>query len=553
MKSREAAITQSLLSIGVLTAVVVLMTSTALAPKAQAQASTSLDSCPPRQPVLRLAIVSGDESYSTHPAEARFQSTHYSRLHQMPLFGVDPLEEKIDPAYGVAESWEYLPGAKGLIVKIRDGLTFNNGAPITVDDVVFSIELLSSKFADSQISGTLKGVGVTAKVIDAKTVRIDFAKGSPTFDLELSPLVFPLYITSRAYHSNGDMSQEAFDRFRAKPLAAGPYHVVARQAQQFITLEAARRDPLLGCPVYDRIEIRNVPETGTRMSQFRTSQLDIVTGSRDLVAQAKSAGATISSRPDANMIGLYIFQTDREDNVFHNEDVRKAAAYAIDHKLLAETIWGGVGVRPWGCTWPPSTEISARNPRYMKACQTPYAYDPAKAKAHLAAAGFAPGNGPTIKLEYSMSYPEEGAMAEAMQPMLNAVGFKAMVERVDIAERNRRRNNYGHINTLLFFGPGGRITGLAGAYSVWGPGQHWGPKHDKDVVAALEHASRAGSLDEYTDAMADLGQLIHDRAYGPGFFSAGAVFFIRKGIPDWGLERSRGRGLLNLAGLVTRR
>ena len=69
--------------------------------------------------MLRLAIVSGDESYSTHPAEARFQSTHYSRLHQMPLFGVDPLEEKIDPAYGVAESWEYLPGAKGMIVKIR--------------------------------------------------------------------------------------------------------------------------------------------------------------------------------------------------------------------------------------------------------------------------------------------------------------------------------------------------------------------------------------------------------------------------------------------------
>ena len=191
------------------------------------------------------------------------------------------------------------------------------------------------------------------------------------------------------------------------------------------------------------------------------------------------------------MIGLYIFQTDREDNVFHKEDVRKAAAYAIDHKLLAETIWGGVGVQPWGCTWPPSTEISARNPRYLKACQTPYPYDPAKAKAHLAAAGYAPGQGPTIKLEYSMSYPEEGAMAEAMQPMLNAVGFKAMVERVDIAERARRRNNGGHINTLLFFGPGGRVTGLAGAYSVWGPDQHWGPKHDKDVVAALQRASSA--------------------------------------------------------------
>jgi ABC-type transport system substrate-binding protein len=419
--------------------------------------------------------------------------------------------------------------------------------------VVFSLELTSSKFADSQISGTLKGIGVSAKVIDRKTVQIDFSKGSPTFDQELSPLVFPLYVTSRAYHSNGDMSQEAFDRFRSNPLGAGPYRVVSRQAQQFITLEAARKDPLLGCPVYDRIEIRNVPETGTRMSQFRAGQQDVISGSRDLIGQAKSAGASIANRPDANMIGLYIFQTDREDNVFHKEDVRKAAAYAIDHKLLAETIWGGLGTRPWGCTWPPSTEISARNPRYMKACQTPYPYDPEKAKSHLAAAGYAPGRGPTIKLEYSMSYPEEGAMAEAMQPMLNAVGFKAIVERVDIAERSRRRNTGNHINTLLFFGPGGRVTALAGAYSVWGPDQNWGPKHDKDVVAALQRASSAGSLDEYTEAMADLGEFIHHRAYGPGFFSAGSLFFIRKGIPDWGLERSQGRGLLNLAAFVTRR
>jgi hypothetical protein len=53
--------------------------------------------------------------------------------------------------------------------------------------------------------------------------------------------------------------------------------------------------------------------------------------------------------------------------------------------------------------------------------------------------------------------------------------------------------------------------------------------------------------------MAHLGELIHGRAYGPGFFSAGSLFFIRKGIADWGLDRSRGRGLLNLTALVTKR
>ena len=552
MKTRGALGTLAILWAEAAAAIIIALTVAGPIPTA-AQSAAALAACPPRQPRLRIATVSGDDSYSSHPAETRFSSTPYARLHQVPLFGADPQEEQIDASYGVAESWGYLPGATGLRLKVRQGLTYNNNAPITAEDVVFSVELAASKFADSQLSGTLRGIGVSAKLIDDRTVEINFTKGSPTFDLEVSPLVFPVYVTSKAYHSDGEISQAAFDKFRANPLAAGPYRVVARQAHQFVTLEAARKDPLLGCPLYDRIEIRNVSETGTRMSQFRTGQQDIISGSRDLVDQARKSGATVFSRPDANIIGLYIFHTDRPENVFHKEDVRKAAAYAIDHKLLAETIWGDVGTRTWGCTWPPSTEISTRNARYLKACRTPYPYDPAKARSHLIAAGYAPGKGPTIKLEYSASYPEEGAMAEAMQPMLNAVGFNAVVERVDLAERNRRRHSGGHVNTLLFFGPGGRVTALSGAYSVWGPDQGWGPKHDKDVVAALQRASRAGTLDEYTEAMAELGELIHGRAYGPGFFAAGAIFFVRTGIADWGLERSVGRGPLNLAALVTRR
>ncbi len=552
MKNRGFKIAQGALSAG-LFAATVFATALTVPSAVLAAGDTSLNNCPARKPVLRIATVTGSESYSPHPAEARFGSTHYTRIHQMPLFGVNPLENEFDASYGVAESWKYLPGAAGLIIKVRQGLTFNNGTPITPEDVVFSVQLSGSKFADSQINGTLKGIGVSAKVIDKNTVRIDFAKGSPTFNLELSPLVFPLYVTSKAYHSNGSMSQEAFDKFRAKPLAAGPYRVIARQAEQFITLVADRKDPLLGCPVYERIEIRSVLETGTRMNQFRTGQFDIISGSRDLVRQAKKIGATIASKPDANTIGLYIFQADYEGNVFANKDVRLAAAYAIDHKLIGETIWGGIGIRPWGCTWPPATEISTSNPRFMKACGTPYPYDPAKAKKHLAAAGYKPGKGPTIIIEYSVSYPEESALAEAMQPMLKAVGFDAKVERTDRAERNRRRHKGGHINTLLFFGPGGRVTSLAGAYSVWGPDRGWGPKHDKDIVAALKRASRASSILEYTEGMADLAETIHDKAYGPGFFSAGSIYFVRKGIPDWGLGKSKGRGPLNLSALVTKR
>jgi peptide/nickel transport system substrate-binding protein len=516
-------------------------------------ADSSLAGCPARKPALRIAGHFNEE-FTPHPAENRFASTQYTRLHQMPLFGANPVEDNIDAAFGIAESWEFLPGAKGLNLTIRDGLTFNNGDPITAEDVVFSINLTGSEFAEDQIKATLKGIGVTAKVIDKRKVRIEFAKGAATFVHEMSPLVFPIYVTSRKYHSDGVISQEAFDRFRKNPLAAGPYRVVDRQAQRFITLEAARKDPLLGCPVYQRIEIRNMGEFGTRFAQLQTGQLDIIEGSRDLINRATSIGAKPVARPAAHMIGLYFFQTWHKHNVFHDERVRKAATYAIDHKLIMKSIWRNIGVTPWGCTWPPSTEVSTANAKFLEACATPYPYDPEKARELLAAAGYGQGRTPNIKLVYWNNYPEEADFAQAMQPMLEKVGFKVTIDPVDRAEYNRRRRSAeGNIDSILFFGPGGRITSLAGSYSVWGPTENWGPKHDKDVVDALAAASRAGSLEEYTEATAKLGKLVHERAYGPGFFAAAALWFVGKHMPDWGLEKSRGRAPLNLAALATKK
>lgn len=513
----------------------------------------SLAGCPAPKPVLRVAGHFNEE-FTPHPAENRFGSIHFTRLHQMPLFGADPGEENVDPSFGVAESWEFLPGAKGLNVTIREGLTFNNGDPVTADDVVFSIQLAGSDFAEDQIKATLRGIKVTAAVVDKRKVRIEFGKGAPTFVHEMSPLVFPIYVTSRKYHSDGVMSQEAFDRFRKNPLAAGPYRVVERQAQRFITLEAARKDPLLGCPVYRRIEIRNVAEFATRFAQLRTGQQDIIEGSRDLLDRATSIGAKPVTKPAAHMIGLYLFQTWHKNNVFHDERVRKAAAYAIDHKLIAKTIWRGAGVTPWGCTWPPSTEVSTMNPKYVEACATPYPYDPDKARELLAAAGYSKGRVPNIKLVYWGNYPEEADFAQAMQPMLEKVGFKVTIDPIDRAEYARRRKSgEGYVDSILFFGPGGRITSLAGSYSVYGPTENWGPKHDKDVVDALAAASRATSLEEYTDATARLGKLVYDRAYGPGFFASASLWFAGKQVPDWGLDKSRGRAPLNLAALVTKR
>src|SRR5262249_3394868 len=252
-------------------------------------------------------------------------------------------------------------------------------------------------------------------------------------------------------------------------------------------------------------------------------------------------------KPATNMIGLYLFQTHVESNVFKDVRVRQAAAHAIDHKLIAEAIWKNIGVAQWGCTWPPVTEISRNNPAYGKACGTPYSYDPAKAKQLLAEAGYA-NQKPAIKLVYWGNYPEEPALAEAMQPMLNAVGFNATIEKIERIEYTRRMKGNGYANSILFFGPGGRITSLSGSYFAYAAPM--GPQEDKDVQDALARASGAATLEEYMAATSDIAKYGFELAYRHGFFGAGSVFFVRKGIEEWGINRSVGRGQLQLVALV---
>jgi peptide/nickel transport system substrate-binding protein len=497
--------------------------------------------------------VFASEAFSPHPMETRFSSIHYTRLHQLPLFGADPMETKLDPAYGAAQSWEFHNGATVLRVRLHPGLTFNNGDPVTAEDVAFSIEAAASEFSDPQLTGVMRAFGATGQVLGERELEIHFKAGAVTFPTEMSPMVYPLFIISKKHHLNGEISQAAFDYYREHPLAAAPYEVVSREVQRSMILKAARKDPLLGCPTYDRVEIRHIAETGTRVAQLQTGQLDVAEGNRDLIDQARAAGARVASKPAANLIGLYFFQTHIPGTVFADRRVRMAATHAIDHPTLAKTIWRDVGVQPWGCTWPPPSEIAAQDPEYMSICGTPHAYDPNRARQLLAEAGFGPDNRPKIKLVFWNNYPEEADLAQAMQPMLNAVGFDAQVERIERAEYDRRRNGEGLANSILFFGPGDRATALAGAYSVYGPGQGLGPKDDPDVPEALGRAASARNEQEYVKAIVDLARLAHDRPYGPGFFAAGSVWFISQRVPDWGLEQDKGRAPLNLAALATKR
>ena len=122
-----------------------------------------------------------------------------------------------DAAYGlVAKGAEVAPDGMSVTFTLRPEAKFNDGSPLTADDVVFSFEALKTK-GHPIYAQTLADV-VKAEALDPHTVRYKF-KGSLTRDLPLTVADLPIF--SKAYYTKHDFAQTTLD----PPLGSGPYTV----------------------------------------------------------------------------------------------------------------------------------------------------------------------------------------------------------------------------------------------------------------------------------------------------------------------------------------
>ena len=104
---------------------------------------------------------------------------------------------------------------------------------------------------------------------------------------------------------------------------------------------------------------------------------------------------------------------------FNNVKVRAALEYAIDRAAINKVVYAGVG-RPAYQPFP------ANSPGYNKQVGNKYVYNPKKAKAMLAAAGFP--HGVPFKLEVPAGDTTFQRLATVIQSEMAAAGFKANIQ-----------------------------------------------------------------------------------------------------------------------------
>ncbi|MGK8524557.1 ABC transporter substrate-binding protein [Nocardia asteroides] len=489
-----------------------LATATTVAACGSDSAAPGGDAGPP-QPGGTMRYGLSQAPTCSDPAQAGTNQTLYvARQIVDSLTDQDPATGELKP--WLAQRWEVSPDAKVFTFHLTDGVTFSDGTPLTADSVrntFDSIVRLGSGKAPLGSSYLADYVGTTA--VDRLTARVEFSRSNAQFLQASSTAQLGIL-------ADVTTAKPAEQRCLGDNVGSGPFTYVAYRQDASATL-AKRADYRWGSAVFahrgpaylDRIEFTVVPESGVRAGSLASGQLDAISDAlpQDAAQIEASGGRVLSTANPGVPFGL---QPNVTRGPLRDPAVRQALLPAIDRKQLVDTVLGPQfkpATSTLASTTPGYTDLSAR-----------LAYDPAKARAILDQAGWAPGadgirvnNGERLSFSvlFSQVFAGNQAILELVQQQLRQVGVELKLDLVSVAETTARQNSkdfdtaYGNTtradgNILrTSFGLDGRNLNVRGSIP---------PLDDalNGQVATVNAATRAALIRTAQQQVLDAGLLI---------------------------------------------
>ncbi len=386
---------------------------------------------------------------------------------------------------GLATEWKRLNPATWQF-KLRPGVKFHNGDPVTSADVKFTIERAN----DPNVKGgRVRTVFTTVERIETPDpLTVNFHTKQPD----------PLLPARLGFYAGQIMPKKYFeavgtDDFNLKPIGSGPVKLAEWVKDERVALDAFR-DYWQGKIDADRVIFRPIPEPAPRIAALLKGEVDIITklppDHVDRVAKHPTTKAD-----GALYAGLYVIAVNSKRPPLNNPLVKQALSLAVDREAIVKELWRGQGIVPTG--------MIAKGDNHYDDTLPPLKYDPAVAKQKLKEAGY---KGEEITMEASPGVlANEKAMAETVVAMWKDIGVQTRIEMIEAsvrAQRARERSWKG----VWFTDPTSTLGDPDGMmWRLLGPGgvmDYWGhPRFDELGNAArfsIEEKFRSQAYKEMT-------------------------------------------------------
>ena len=324
-----------------------------------------------------------------------------------------------DPSklYGdVAESWTVSEDGKTYTFKLKPGLKFASGNPLTAEDVAFSLQRavkldLAPAFILTQFGLSKDNVEQKVRKIDDLTVVLETDKAyAPTFVLNCLTANVAAIVDKKLvleHEKDGDLGN---GWLKTNYAGSGPMKIRDWRANEILALE--RNDNYYGEKAkLPRVIYRHVKESATQRLLLEKGDVDIARNltPEDLAAVEKNADIAITSRPKGT---IYYISLNQKHPILSKPEVREAMKWLVDYDAIGETLIKGIGKIHQ--TFLPMGLLGAID-------EKPYKLDVAKAKELLEKAGLKDGF--SITMDVRQTQPVAG-IAEAVQRTFAQAGIK---------------------------------------------------------------------------------------------------------------------------------
>lgn len=359
----------------------------------------------------------------------------------------------------LATSWEWIDDLT-LEFKLREGVTFHNGEAFNADDVVYTVNFVADEANGVKTQRNVSWMK-SAEKIDDYTVRILL---KAPFPAAIEFLSGPVSMYPNEYYAEVGPTGMGL-----KPIGTGPYKAAEVVPGQHFVLEKNEDyfDGPKGQPEISRVDIRTIPDINTQMAEMFSGSLDLIwqvpADQAEKLGEMDQFTNVNESTMRIGYLTLDAAGRTGADNPFTKRKVRQAVAHAIDRDAIVNALLKGK-----------SKVISSACFPSQFGCEqdlTTYEYNPEKAKALLAEAGYADGFTTEYYAYRNRDY------AEAIAGYLNAVGITVDFNMLKYAALRELRSEKG---VPVSF-------------------QTWGSYSINDTSAITSQFFKFGSLDDARD------------------------------------------------------
>ncbi len=411
----------------------------------------------------------------------------------MGLAGNGSLRPVLAKDYTVSED------GKQYVVTLRDDAVFSDGAPVTADDVVFTVEKAQNPALKSPVYAAWSGV--RAESVDAHTVRFTLSKPYAPFAENLTLGILP----KRLWNSISD-EEFPFSNLQTQPVGAGPFTVskITRDASGLITSYTldANATYVLGKPYLRSIHFMFFSRMDDLAAALRK-------GSVESAYRIPHAGALTA--PYSRVFGIFL--NPNQDQLLTRIEVRKALSLGVDRTTIVEDALGGYATAIMGPVPPGSGIIETPVPKnenptgaaaevLMKAGWT---YD---GEARAWKNGKNTLGALTIK---TSNVPELKAMAAAVKNDWEKLGIQTDIELYEPGDLNqnvRRPRKYAALLFGMVIGRGQDLYAFWASHERNDPGLNIALYANKTVDDLLEKARETNDTAERLATLQKINDLI---------------------------------------------